>query len=76
MTNDFSEWLVKNRDEDGLAELFLELDRRIAGKKKVMINNVRDDKDARLECGAHDELVSFKKCLIQPLAIAESGLET
>ena len=76
MKNDLADWLVKNRDKDGLSELFLEFDRKIEENKTVMINNVRSDESARFECGAHDALLAFKKFLMKPLEPTKSGLET
>ena len=68
------EWVIINRDSEGFGELLYELQDRMIQHREVILNNVRNGKDAFKELGAYDELDSLYKLLTpQP---TDASLET
>jgi hypothetical protein len=71
-----ADWLILNRDSEGLAELFYELGLRIIEREAVIINSVRDEKCGKLACGKRDELISLETFLLEPLNRTETSRDT
>lgn len=61
------EWLILNRDSEGLSELFYELSERMKAHRIDILNTVRKGDDAQRAVGAYDELESLSKYLTKPL---------
>lgn len=71
-----SDWLILNRDSEGLAELLYELGERVTANEAIIMNNVRDDKCAKIECGKRNGLIAFKDFLLEPLKQTKTSPDT
>lgn len=76
MRENLKQWLISQRDSDGLELLFSAMDDQMSQYNKTVMQKVRSKDNGERECGMHDGLNSFKEFLLRPLTAKPSDRDT